>query len=219
MYLIRGTAAHKGDTGDTGDTGGTAGSTAGPPVALLLTEGVRGLADLTAFWLSTPWLAAAPRGDGHGVLVWPGLLASDTSTLPLRRFLRCLGYNIRGWNLGRNRGPTETVLDELPRALADHVARTGRPVSVVGWSLGGIFAREMARQHPGLVRQVITLGSPFTLKHPSHSHAELPYQHLSHLHASEPRLPSQRAASPAPWRCRRPRCTPAGTALCPGRPV
>ena len=191
MYLIRGTAAHKGDTGDTGDTGGTAGSTAGPPVALLLTEGVRGLADLTAFWLSTPWLAAAPRGDGHGVLVWPGLLASDTSTLPLRRFLRCLGYNTRGWNLGRNRGPTETVLDELPRALADHVARTGRPVSVVGWSLGGVFAREMARQHPGLVRQVITLGSPFTLKHPSHSHAHLPYQHFSHLHASEPRLPSQ----------------------------
>jgi hypothetical protein len=185
MHLIRGAAGTSGAAGTVPET------VAGPPVSLLLTEPVRGLVDLAALWIAAPWLAAAPRGDGHGVLVWPGLLASDGSTLPLRRFLGFLGYDARGWNLGRNRGPTEVVLDELPRAIADQVARTGRPVSLVGWSLGGVFAREMGRQHPGLVRQVITLGSPYTLKHPSHSHAHLPYQHFSHLHAPEPRLPTR----------------------------
>ena len=81
-----------------------------PATGLLLTEPIRGLADVTALLLAAPALLAAPRGDGHGVLVVPGLLAGDASTVPLRAFLRWLGYDVRGWDLGRNRGPTEAVL-------------------------------------------------------------------------------------------------------------
>jgi pimeloyl-ACP methyl ester carboxylesterase len=139
--------------------GGTRSAAGGPSAGLLLTEPLRGLADLAALLLAAPGLLAAPRGDGHGVLVFPGLLAGDTSTAPLRTFLRWLGYDVRGWDLGRNRGPTEAVLAGLPRAVLDHSERTGRPVSLIGWSLGGIYAREMARRHPRQVRQVITLGA------------------------------------------------------------
>jgi pimeloyl-ACP methyl ester carboxylesterase len=157
----------------------------GPPLALLLTEPVRGLADHAGLPLAATWLSFAPRGDGHGVLVLPGLLASDASTVVLRRFLRRLGYAVTGWGLGRNVGPTETVLDELPRLLAAAAERTGGAVSVIGWSLGGIYARELARRYPGQVRQVITLGSPFALTDPRQSHADRAYRRHSYLHAVE----------------------------------
>ena len=97
---------------------------------------------------------------------------------------------MRGWDLGRNRGPTEEVLTGLPEALLTHAARSGRPVSLVGWSLGGIYAREMARRHPRQVRQVITLGSPFARHDPRQNRAHGPYQRLSHLHAAAAELPS-----------------------------
>jgi hypothetical protein len=158
---------------------------------MFLTEPVRALVDLTALLVAAPWLATAPRGDGHGVLVLPGLLASDTSTLPLRGYLGWLGYDVRGWDLGRNRGPTEEVLAALPRALLAHARRTGRPVSLVGWSLGGVYARELARRHQKHVRQVITLGSPFAMHDPKRqSRVSGPYQRLSHLHAEGARLPT-----------------------------
>ena len=166
--------------------------TGGPSAGLFLTEPVRGLVDLTALLVAAPWLATAPRGDGHGVLVLPGLLASDTSTLALRGYLRWLGYDVRGWDLGRNRGPTEEVLAGLPRALLAHARRTGRPVSLVGWSLGGVYARELARRQAKNIRQVITLGSPFALTDPQRqSWAHGPYRRLSHLHADGARLPSR----------------------------
>ena len=165
--------------------------TTGPSAGLFLTEPVRGLVDLAALLVAAPWLATAPRGDGHGVLVLPGLLASDTSTLPLRGYLGWLGYDVRGWDLGRNRGPTEEVLAGLPRALLAHARRTGRPVSLVGWSLGGVYARELARRNAKHVRRVITLGSPFALTDPRRqSRVHGPYQRLSHLHADGARLPT-----------------------------
>src|ERR1700733_11001074 len=102
--------------GDTAEAAGTAGPASGPSAGLYLTEPARGLAGLAFLPLAAPWLAAAPRGDGHGVLVVPGFLATDTSTALLRRFMRRLGYDVRGWDLGRNRGPSEAVLDGLPRA-------------------------------------------------------------------------------------------------------
>ncbi len=162
-----------------------------PSAGLFLTEPVRGLVDLTALLVAAPWLATAPRGDGHGVLVLPGLLASDTSTLPLRRYLGWLGYDVRGWDLGRNNGPTEEVLAGMRRALMAHARRTGRPISLVGWSLGGVYARELARRNGKHVRQVITLGSPFALTDPQRqSRVDGPYRRLSHLHADDARLPS-----------------------------
>jgi len=181
MYLVNG-----GSSG--AEHGGRAAT--GPSTRLLVTEPIRGLADHAALLLATPVLAAAPRGDGHGVLVLPGLFASDSSTLPLRGFLRWLGYDVRGWDLGRNHGPTDAVLAGLPRAVLDHAMRTGRPVSLIGWSLGGVYAREMARRHPRKIRQVITLGSPFALKDLRQSHARGPFQRLRHLHADDADLPT-----------------------------
>jgi alpha/beta hydrolase fold len=168
-----------------------AGSTQGPSAGLFLTEPVRGLVDLAALLVAAPWLATAPRGDGHGVLVLPGLLATDTSTMPLRGYLGWLGYDVHGWDLGRNRGPTEEVLAGLPRALLAHARRTGRPVSLVGWSLGGIYARELARRHQKHIRRVITMGSPFAMHDAKRqSRVNAPYQRLSHLHADGARLPT-----------------------------
>jgi pimeloyl-ACP methyl ester carboxylesterase len=149
---------------------------------MFLTEPARGLADL-GLLLTSGWLLAAPRGDGHGVLVLPGFMATDTSTGLLRRYLRRMGYNVRGWELGRNLGPTERVLDLLPRAVIAFANWTGGPVSVVGWSLGGVYARELARRDPERVRQVITLGSPFALTDPAQSRADGMYRRRAHLHA------------------------------------
>jgi pimeloyl-ACP methyl ester carboxylesterase len=143
------------------------------------------MAGFAAMPLAAAWLSSAPRGDGHGVLVVPGLLASDMSTSVLRRFVSRLGYHAVGWNLGRNRGPTEQVIEELPRGLAALAERTGGPVSVIGWSLGGIYARELARQNPEQVRQVITLGSPFALTDARQSRADRAYRRRAHLHARQ----------------------------------
>jgi dienelactone hydrolase len=162
----------------------------GPSARFFLTEPARGLAGLAALPLAAGWLAAAPRGDGHAVLVLPGLLASDTSTAVLRRFVGRLGYRAVGWQLGRNVGPTDRVLAELPRALADLAQRTGGSVSIIGWSLGGIYARELARKQPQLSRQVVTLGSPFRLTDPRQSRADWSYRRRSHLHATEHQVPT-----------------------------
>jgi hypothetical protein len=163
---------------------------AGPSARLYLTEPARGLAGLAVLPLAAGWLASAPRGDGHGVLVLPGLLASDLSTVLLRRYVSWLGYSVCGWQLGRNVGPTERVLEELPRGLADLARRTGGPVSIIGWSLGGIYARELAREQPDLARQVITLGSPFRLTDPRQSRADGSYRRRSHLHATGHPIPT-----------------------------
>jgi pimeloyl-ACP methyl ester carboxylesterase len=170
---------------------GGAGRLAGPSIPLYLTEPARGLAELAFLPLAAGWLAAAPRGDGHAVLVLPGLLATDSSTGPLRRYLRWLGYDVHGWDLGRNVGPTDAVLDKLPRELADLARRSGGPVSVIGWSLGGIYGRELARAHPELVRQVITLGSPFTLVDSRQSRADGAYRRHSSQFANSRRVPTR----------------------------
>ena len=120
----------------------------------------RSLWEAGALLPALPLLALAPRGDGHPVLVLPGFMASDRSTAILRRFLGSLGYRVHGWNLDRNVGPTPAIRDGLVERLRE-IARDGRRVSLVGWSLGGIYARELARRFPSAVRLVITLGSPF----------------------------------------------------------
>ena len=119
-----------------------------------------------------------PKGDGHPVLVIPGLGASDTSTALLRRFLDGLGYITYPWGLGRNMGLTEEGPDLMHQRLQFIFDRHGDKVSVIGQSLGGVFAREIARLDPAMVRQVITLGSPFT-GHPLASTGTHLYEWLS----------------------------------------
>ncbi len=134
--------------------------TAPPSRELLLLE-LRAIGELSAFFATYPLLRLAPRGDGHAVLVVPGLAASDASTAPLRRFLADQGWKPHGWQLGANHGPRPGVEAKMQERLASLFRASGRTVSVIGWSLGGIFAREIARRAPEQVRTVITLGSPF----------------------------------------------------------
>lgn len=133
-----------------------------PHLVLCVTEIPRAVGDIASFFLMRPILRRLPAGDGHGVIVLPGYMADDNPTRPLRSLLRQLGYRAEGWSFGRN-----TRLDSgRVAALADHVARTadrtGGKVSLVGWSLGGLLAREIARARPQLVRQVICMGSPLS---------------------------------------------------------
>jgi pimeloyl-ACP methyl ester carboxylesterase len=109
-------------------------------------------------------ISVAARGDGHPVLVLPGLLAGDRSTAVIRRTLRRLGYDARPWRLGANRGARAIGRDgeRLVARVEEIFLETGRRVSLVGWSLGGVFARLMARRLPDRIRRVITLGSPFS---------------------------------------------------------
>jgi pimeloyl-ACP methyl ester carboxylesterase len=131
-----------------------------PSARLLLLEG-RALLELAALLPAYPFLRRAPKGDGHPVLVLPGFMASDFSTRALRRFLRDKGYATHGWKLGRNLGPSAATINGMTERLQSLHARYGRRVSLIGWSLGGIYSRELARGMPELVRQVITLASPF----------------------------------------------------------
>jgi pimeloyl-ACP methyl ester carboxylesterase len=131
-----------------------------PPHRLLALAEGRAVFELAAFYATRHLLATLPKGDGHPVLVLPGFLASDSSTAPLRKLFKDLGYDTYGWELGRNvRVDTQRVRDLEVLLLKIH-ADTGQRVSIVGWSLGGVFAREMAKLHPEAVRQVISLGSP-----------------------------------------------------------
>lgn len=134
-----------------------------PPAPLLSLLESRAVFELGAAMAASPLLRMVGRGDRHPVLILPGFLAGDPSTAPLRSILRSQGYWTHGWQLGRNLGPTADIVAGLTDRLDSLHARHGRPVSLVGWSLGGIYARRLARRSPDKVRQVITLGSPFRI--------------------------------------------------------
>lgn len=131
-----------------------------PPHRLLALAEGRAVFELVAFYASRPLLSLLPHGDGHPVLVLPGFLASDTSTGPMRRLLEQLDYDTYGWALGRNVRVDLQRVHQMEELLLDIHRKTGKKVSIVGWSLGGVFARELAKLHPDAVRQVISLGSP-----------------------------------------------------------
>lgn len=131
-----------------------------PGLGLLLAE-ARGIFEFNFSLLLSPLLMRAPRGDGHPVLLLPGFLASDLSMAPMRRYLRELGYDTHAWRMGRNLGGVARTRAALRGRLAEIHAATGRKVSIVGWSLGGVYARDLALQAPDMVRNVVTLGSPF----------------------------------------------------------
>lgn len=100
------------------------------------------------------------RGDGHRVLCIPGFTAGDNSNAPLAVVIRANGCRPAKSGLPRNEGPSERVLRRLDHRLEELAEQSGRTVSIVGVSLGGVFARRLARCYPELVRQVITIGSP-----------------------------------------------------------
>ncbi|NEX59739.1 alpha/beta hydrolase [Noviherbaspirillum sp. 17J57-3] len=133
-----------------------------PPSWLLLAlEGGRAPWELWASVLTLPVLRKAPQGDGHPVLVFPGLATGDFTTLFLRQFLRDRGYEAYAWEQGLNRGPRPGVIEACHERVKELHARHDRKVSLIGWSLGGIYAREIAKSLPEHVRVVVTLGTPF----------------------------------------------------------
>lgn len=133
-----------------------------PPSGLLYsTELLRAALELGATHLCKPMLGSLPRGDGHPVLVIPGFTAGDRSTSVLRNFLSSLGYAPSGWQQGMNFGARDELFQRVGELLAKLHEESGRPVTIVGQSLGGVYARELAKHLPHAVRQVITLGSPF----------------------------------------------------------
>ena len=151
-----------------------------PSNYLAMLEMPRALLEFASLIPSTPALHSIPSGDGHPVLVLPGFLGSDSHTSVLRQFLSAKKYKTKGWglgtNLGLNRaGGIEALLEKLEKIYEEN---NRSKVSLVGWSLGGVFARRMAMEVPEKIRQVICLGSP--IGDPSQSAAFKAYQALNH---------------------------------------
>ena len=166
-----------------------------PPSRLLQLLELRATWELAAGVAALPWLRLAPRGDGHPVLVLPGLVASDVSTRMLRKFLKSSGYDAHGWGLGRNYGPRPGV-EAAMLALIDRLhAQSGRTVSLVGQSLGGAYARMLAAQRPDAVRSVITLGSPVAGQ-PRSSNAWRVYEFTSGKSSVDPKIWQQITQAP-----------------------
>jgi pimeloyl-ACP methyl ester carboxylesterase len=128
-----------------------------PPVRLLIREA---LALGSRFWRGFGRIGERGPADGPPLMVVPGFLATDRTTLGLQRALAGAGYRVAGWGLGFNRGASPDILERVAARVEGH--GRGRPVILVGWSLGGIMARELAKVRPDLVDKVVTLGTPFS---------------------------------------------------------
>lgn len=149
-----------------------------PPLTLLAMEPLRAAFDFCAAQFGA---AAVPVGDGHPVVVFPGLGGAPFTTSHLRRFLTDSGFGSQCWGRGINTGPDgdfDAWLDGLEADVRRCHERTGRKVSLVGWSLGGVYAREIAKRCPECVRQVITMGTPFASMRGA-THAETFFQLLN----------------------------------------
>jgi pimeloyl-ACP methyl ester carboxylesterase len=132
-----------------------------PPSPWLLLGEFRAFGEYFAYRALMRALQTSPRGDGHPVILVPGLMSSDWAMQPMHRLLSNLGYTPYGWGLGINRGPREGVEAGLRDRLKQIANQHARKVSLVGTSLGGIYARQLAKALPRYCRSVITLGSPF----------------------------------------------------------
>jgi len=126
-----------------------------------LTEG-RAVFEAAQFYALRPLLKRLPKGDGHPVIVFPGFMASKFSTAPLRKLLKDLGYTSYDWGLGRNLRFNQEIEAKMLELLKSTYEKHSQKVSLIGWSLGGVFVREIAKIYPQYVRSVITLGSPIT---------------------------------------------------------
>ena len=166
-----------------------------PPSRWLQLLELRAAGELAAGVAALPWLRLAPRGDGHPVLVLPGLIASDLSTRLLRDFLTGRGYDVHGWGLGRNYGPRPGIEEAMLATVDKLFAQSGRKISLIGQSLGGAYARLLAAQRPDAIRSVITLGSPVS-GHPKASNAWRVYEFTSGRSSDDPRRWKQVTQAP-----------------------
>ena len=167
-----------------------------PSAALQLLEGRIGAESLTLALRMPALLRGAPRGDGSHVLVLPGFMANDASTSALRAFLNAIGWRTHGWGQGQNRGKMLTYLPPLTALIERYVEHQSRPMALVGWSRGGVLARELAREHPELVSQVITMGSPVKGGVGATSIARFVERHTGLTAADLQRLQRERDARP-----------------------
>ena len=156
-----------------------------PPAVLALLEAPRALAEYVSFAAVTRLLAAGREGHNRPVLVLPGLLAGDRSTRPLRRLLNFAGYTAYGWRLGTNIGPTRRIIRGIDAVLAEITDRHGEPASLIGWSLGGMLAHDIACRRPAAVDRLITLGSPLYSTDPSQSRGSPFYDEYAAAHLPE----------------------------------
>jgi pimeloyl-ACP methyl ester carboxylesterase len=131
-----------------------------PPDGRAAWREARAFLELPGLLLRAPSLSRAPRGDGGPVMVLPGYGTGDGATAILRAYLSRLGHDVRPWGLGRNDGDVPALLPRVVERVAALAQETGRPVRLVGWSLGGYLAREASRDLPDAVDRVITLGTP-----------------------------------------------------------
>ena len=167
-----------------------------PSLALAITDAPRALVDAAVLQMSTPLLRRLPKAKhDHSVMVIPGFLGDDFGNGPLIRFLRGLGYYTSGWKQGRNLGTSSFSEESLTAAMEKLAAAGNGQVSLVGHSLGGIYAREIARRAPDVIRQVITLGSPFGQGREDASNVSRLYQQLN---PGEPKGQLDSAPPPVP---------------------
>lgn len=131
-----------------------------PSLFWLMTEAVRAVTELGISYPYRKFNKTEVVGDGHPVMIFPGFLASKRSTSVLHKFIEKSGYTAYDWGLERNWGKIE-YLEHLEQRTEEIYHRHGQQVTLIGWSLGGVFARQIAKERPELVRQLITLGSPF----------------------------------------------------------
>ena len=122
----------------------------------------RALLEMAALPWNLPMLARTPRGDGHPVLLLPGFMADEGTLIVLKLFLQNRGYEVQTWGFGRNIGFSSKHASALEQKIRYMHYKSGRTVSLVGWSLGGMFAMYGAHEATECIRSVITLGSPVT---------------------------------------------------------
>ncbi len=165
-----------------------------PSPLLLLLEG-RAFYEMGAYVATRPLFKHLAKGDGHPVLVLPGLAASDRSTRPMRHFLKKQNYVPYGWEQGRNLGLRNQVLERMLAKVDEIFASHNQKLSIIGWSLGGIFARELAKLRPEKIRFVISLGSPHS-GNPRASHAHRFYEYVAGHPVDDPPIKSRLDKAP-----------------------
>ena len=155
-----------------------------PNDLLFFSEGIRAMGEMMSLPFSLPLLRLAPRGDGHIVMVIPGFTTDDQSTIALRSFLSSMGYAVHGWGLGMNKGIREVLFYQCLERIEALYQQQGKKITLIGQSLGGIYARELAKLSPH-IRQVICLGSPVERRRGDGSRISALYEYMNREYASD----------------------------------